>query len=312
MSSGSKKFRMIHVHFGDQIVQVKMQKSVKKWKGNRKIFKRLLISIKTELQLKTPFQIYDPNDEMFIDDIDDLCGCYIGHEDDYNMVLLLHVKVSHKQVVTPSASNIIKTKERQSEQTLGEQKTEMQMFINDVLSYLILSYLSQWFKSYPFQPNDAHRHNFLFGVDCIAIIKSYIPKSYILNGRKLFRMDDMNSIEKSKTLFGIEYSYKGSDSTYKEISWELVLFTEDNTCRFHWTGHMNSEFEIIEYQFGEGTFVIIGDHVEITYKSYDGTRRTQFKLDTLAQATKSSSHMSGYGLSFKYLFCLMNILNIGS
>ena len=39
------------------------------------------------------FAIYDPNDDMFVDDMDDLCRCYIGYEQDFSFILSLNIKV---------------------------------------------------------------------------------------------------------------------------------------------------------------------------------------------------------------------------
>merc|ERR1719361_1079656 len=56
------------------------------------MFKRLLKEVKNKFKLSTKFHIYDPNDQMYVDDIDDLCGCYIGFETDPNFVLNLEIK----------------------------------------------------------------------------------------------------------------------------------------------------------------------------------------------------------------------------
>eukprot|EP01083_Nonionella_stella_P065518 171752_1 len=305
-SASTKKFRMIHVRFGDRTIEVKMQKSVNKWKGNRKMFKRLITSIKTEFQLKTPFQIYDPNVDMFIDDIDDLCGCYIGYGDDYNFALRLHVKLKPLNIS-------IKTKD--SKQTLQRPWLQLDHNNRSPFEIFIHRVLSQWFRSYPFEPNDVtQRHNFLFGIDCITIIKSYTSNGTIasfLDARKVFHMAEMNRIQKSKILVGVEYKYSGSDGqggfvcASGQISWELTLFTEDNKCKYYWTyrrpgngitrgyGRDSGDFRLLS---GDGTFVIVGDHVNITYTTkWDGTKTATFSLDKLVRAPTS-----GYG--FKYLF----------
>ena len=71
-----------------------MERNLRKWEGNSRMFKRLLKAIKSKFQLKTKFHIYDPNDQMYVDDIDDLCGCYIGFENDPDFVLNLDIKVN--------------------------------------------------------------------------------------------------------------------------------------------------------------------------------------------------------------------------
>ena len=71
-----------------------MERNLRKWEGNSKMFKRLLKGIKNKFKLTTKFHIYDPNDQMYVDDIDDLCGCYIGFETDPDFVLNLDIKVN--------------------------------------------------------------------------------------------------------------------------------------------------------------------------------------------------------------------------
>eukprot|EP01083_Nonionella_stella_P115009 340549_1 len=100
MSSSSKKFRRINVHFRHKVIGFQMKRSLNKWEGNTKMFSKLLKSIQTKFKLQTSFEIYDPNDDMFVDDINDLCGCYIGHENDLKFVLTLHVKV--KPIISQS------------------------------------------------------------------------------------------------------------------------------------------------------------------------------------------------------------------
>ena len=84
---------MIHVHFRNRVVEFEMERNLNKWEGNNKMFNKFKKSIKQRFRLKNQFAIYDPNDDMFVDDMDDLCGCYIGYEDDYSFILSLHVKV---------------------------------------------------------------------------------------------------------------------------------------------------------------------------------------------------------------------------
>ena len=90
----SQLFRVILVHFRDREVEFEMEHNLRKWDGNSKMFKRLLKAIKTKFKLKTKFHIFDPNDKMYVDDIDDLCGCYIGFESDPDFVLKLEIKVT--------------------------------------------------------------------------------------------------------------------------------------------------------------------------------------------------------------------------
>lgn len=87
---------MIHVHFRDRVVEFEMERNLTKWEGNNKMFNKFKKSIKQKFKLKTHFSIYDPNDDMFVDDMDDLCGCYIGYEDDFSFILSLHVKADNE------------------------------------------------------------------------------------------------------------------------------------------------------------------------------------------------------------------------
>ena len=87
---------MIHVHFRDRVVEFEMERNLDKWEGNNKMFNKFKKSIKQKFKLKTHFSIYDPNDDMFVDDMDDLCGCYIGYENDFNFILSLHVKADNE------------------------------------------------------------------------------------------------------------------------------------------------------------------------------------------------------------------------
>ena len=57
------------------------------------MYNKFLKSVKSKFKLTTTFAIYDPNDDMFVDDMDDLCGCFMGYENDYAFILTLHVKV---------------------------------------------------------------------------------------------------------------------------------------------------------------------------------------------------------------------------
>jgi len=70
-----------------------MEKNLNKWEGNNKMYNKFLKSVKSKFKLTTTFAIYDPNDDMFVDDMDDLCGCFMGYENDYAFILTLHVKV---------------------------------------------------------------------------------------------------------------------------------------------------------------------------------------------------------------------------
>ena len=81
------------MHYRNRVIEFEMERNLTKWEGNNKMFKKLQKSVKAKFKLKTQFSIYDPKDDMFVDDIDDLCGCYIGYELDYGFILSLHIKV---------------------------------------------------------------------------------------------------------------------------------------------------------------------------------------------------------------------------
>eukprot|EP01083_Nonionella_stella_P256743 879587_1 len=116
--SKHKKHRVIHVHFRERVIEFEMERNLHKWEGNSRMWKKFLKSVKSKFKLRTSFAIYDPNDDMFVDDMDDLCGCYIGYEDDYNFRLILHVKADKEPYDTPQTSNEHKSKKKKKSPNL--------------------------------------------------------------------------------------------------------------------------------------------------------------------------------------------------
>jgi len=91
-----KKFRVIEVSFRNRTVEFELERNLRKWESNDKMFSRFLSSVKSKFALTTPFSIYDPNDQMYVDDIDDLCGCFMGFENNFSFVLKLHVRADQE------------------------------------------------------------------------------------------------------------------------------------------------------------------------------------------------------------------------
>ena len=58
------------MHFRNRVVEFEMEKNLNKWEGNTKMFNKFKRAIKSKYKLKTSFAIYDPNDDMFVDDYD--------------------------------------------------------------------------------------------------------------------------------------------------------------------------------------------------------------------------------------------------
>ena len=81
-----------------------MDCDLQKW--SHKTFNRLLGRIRTKFHLKTSFQIFDPTANMFVDDIDDLRGCYLGFEHEYRFAPSLEVKLNVINTVTTSLPRI--------------------------------------------------------------------------------------------------------------------------------------------------------------------------------------------------------------
>jgi len=87
-----RRRRRIEVSLGEHSFAVELPGNVRKWESNHKMFIRLLRNVKSQLKLTSPFFLFDPAVEMYVDDIDDLCGCYIGLENDFTFVLRLTVR----------------------------------------------------------------------------------------------------------------------------------------------------------------------------------------------------------------------------
>ena len=82
-----------------------MEGNLNKWEGNNKKFNKFKKSLKEIFEIKNQFTMYDPNDDMFVDDMDDLCGCYIDHEDDYSFIPSLYVMVCHNKIYPLSSQS---------------------------------------------------------------------------------------------------------------------------------------------------------------------------------------------------------------
>ena len=69
-----------------------MEPNLKKWQNNSKMFSKIRKSIKSEFDLLFAFALYDPHGQLYVDDINDLTGCFLGHESHSEFVLSLDVE----------------------------------------------------------------------------------------------------------------------------------------------------------------------------------------------------------------------------
>jgi len=116
-----RRRRRIEVSLGEHSFAVELPGNVRKWESNHKMFIRLLRNVKSQLKLTSPFFLFDPAVEMYVDDIDDLCGCYIGLEHDFTFVLRLTVRLNDANTADTEPNDY---EDAQQEMANTEQKQE--------------------------------------------------------------------------------------------------------------------------------------------------------------------------------------------
>ena len=83
---------MIQIKYGQHRMDLKVSSNLKKWQNNTKMFSKIKKSITLQFELPFAFSLYDPRGELYVDDADDLAGCFLGHESHSHFVLSLDVE----------------------------------------------------------------------------------------------------------------------------------------------------------------------------------------------------------------------------
>ena len=93
-------------------MEVILDKDLEQWSGNHNLFDRLRDTIFEEFNLESKkFELYDPIDDFYTDDINDLYSCYMAHDKEYDFEWDLTVEqmgIIISKYGLPSLQNIFK------------------------------------------------------------------------------------------------------------------------------------------------------------------------------------------------------------